>query len=242
MRKVFVAWICVLGMAASASAQSQGSLTVFFSPSSSDLQAPALTGAPSYKNDGHYGGAFGDTLLAGRVGVMGGMLFGSSNTIPGGANFGTPSFNPTTHEVARILDVAATFALVKTKAARLDATAGYFYLHAKPEISPANSYGGPSLGFRAKYVFPSNFDVHGNLSLIPTYFVKGNVAGELGEDNIIQYRFGADYGITKNFGVSGGFQGFKLSAKVVGIPNLPASLSVAVVTLRGFYFGGQAKW
>jgi hypothetical protein len=222
--------------AAPALSGQNGQLTVYYNPAGSDLQAPSLTGAPSMKNDGHYGGAFGDTLLVGRLGVMGGVLFGSSNTIEGGADFGSPTFNATTHEVARIIDVAGTFALVKSRAARVDATAGYFYLHAKPEISPANSYGGPSLGFAMKYFFANRFDLHGNLSLVPTYFVHGYVKDALREQSITQYRIGANYAVTDQLGLSAGYQGFKLNAKVT------FDGQDAVVTLRGLYFGGQARW
>ena len=190
-----------------AQAQETGSVTVFYSPSSSDLEVPSLTGKPSFTNDGHYGGGFGDVLLVDRVGVTGGVLFGATNTIPGGADFTSPTFNPTTHEIARILDVAGTFALVKTGSARVDATAGYFYLYAKPEISEANSYGGPALGFRTKYIWSNGLDVHGNLSIVPTFFVHGNVEGVLLAESIVVYRFGADYAIAEHLAVSAGYQG-----------------------------------
>lgn len=243
-------------VSAPAWAQQDGSLTVFYTPARSTLEVPALTGpvpgtSPPefvFDNDAHYGGVFGDAILIGRVGVMGGIKFGRSNTIPGGAEFTPqglpgPNFNPTTNESARILDVAASFALVKTMSARVDATAGYFYLHAKPEISKANSYGGPSFGFRTKYVFDNGIDVHGNLSLVPAFFVHGNVEKSLDDDSIIQYRLGADYSIVEHFGVSAGFDGFKLSGKAKpGNPLIQFFGDNAVVNLYGFYFGGQVKW
>jgi hypothetical protein len=224
------------GPAAPAPSAQNGQVTVYYNPAGSDLQAPSLTGAPSFKNDGHYGGFYGDAMIAGRFGVMGGALFGSSNTIAGGADFTSPTFNPTTNESARIFDAAATFALVKTPAAQVDATAGYFYLHAKPEISAANSYGGPSLGLRVKYFFRNRFDLLGSISLIPTYFVHGNVEGALLDESITQYRVGAHYAVTDHLGVAAGYQGFKLNAKV------SFDGQDAVVTLSGLYFGGQARW
>lgn len=243
-------------VAATAQAQQEGSLTVFYSPAGSSLEVPALTGpVPSsngtefkFTNDAHYGGVFGDVLLVGRVGVAGYYKFGKADDIPGGAVFTPegmpgPQFNPTTGEKARLLDASGTFALIKTGSARLDATAGYFYLYAKPEISKANSYGGPSLGFRTKYVFANGLDVHGNLSIVPTFFVHGNVEKSLEDDSVVQYRIGADYGITDNLGVSAGFDGFKLT----GHAKQPNPLiqyfgDSAAVTLSGFYFGGQVKW
>ena len=98
-------------VAATAQAQQEGSLTVFYSPAGSSLEVPALTGpVPSsngtefkFTNDAHYGGVFGDVLLVGRVGVAGYYKFGKADDIPGGAVFTPegmpgPQFNPTTGE------------------------------------------------------------------------------------------------------------------------------------------------
>jgi hypothetical protein len=259
MKRFVSRFVFLIGFAAAAStasAQQTGSLTVFYSPSGSSLEVPALTGPvpdsnpPAFKftNDAHYGGIFGDTLLVKRVGVAGYFKWGTADDIPGGAVFTDeglpgPQFNPTTGEKAHLLDVSGTFALIKTGAARLDATAGYFYLHAKPEISIANSYGGPSLGFRTKYIFANGLDVHGNLSIVPTFFVHGNVEHKLGDDSVIQYRLGADYGIGPHFGVSAGYDGFQLTGQALQPnPLIQYFGDTAAVTLSGFYFGGQAKW
>ena len=166
----------IVAAAAPAHAQQQGSLTVFYSPSRSTLDVPALTGPvpgtnppeTEFENDAQYGGVFGDVLLYKRIGVAGYYKQGKANDIPGGAVFlptgmPGPNFNPTTGEKARLTDISGTFALINTGKARLDATAGWFYLWAKPEISDANSYGGPSLGFRTKYIFDNGLDIHGNL-------------------------------------------------------------------------------
>ena len=241
---------------APAFAQQNGSLTVYYSPARSTLEVPALTGPVpgtnppefEFENDAQYGGFFGDALVFKRVGVAGYYKWGKANDIPGGAVFlpngmPGPDFNPTTGEKARLMDVSGTFALVNTGKARLDATAGWFYLWAKPVISDANSYGGPSLGFRTKYVFDNGFDLHGSLSIVPTFFVHGNVEDSLDDDSVVQYRIGADYSIVRHFGVSAGFDGFKLTGKAKpGNPLIQFFGDSAVVTLSGFYFGGQVKW
>ena len=77
---------CILATVSPMRAQAQetGSVTVFYSPSSSDLEAQSLTGKPSFTNDGHYGGAFGDVLLVDRVGVMGESCSAPRTQSPGG--------------------------------------------------------------------------------------------------------------------------------------------------------------
>lgn len=259
MKRPVLSVALVLAFAAASApafAQQAGSLTVFYSPARSTLDVPALTGPvpgtnppeTEFENDAQYGGFFGDTLVFKRVGVAGYYKWGTANDIPGGATFlpsgaPGPNFNPTTGEKARIMDLSGTFALINTGRARLDATAGWFYLWAKPVISDANSYGGPSLGFRTKYVFDNGLDLHGNLSIVPSFFVRGNVADALDDDSVVQYRIGADYSIVRHFGVSAGFDGFKLTGRAKpGNPLIQFFGDSAVVTLSGFYFGGQVKW
>jgi hypothetical protein len=240
--------------AAPAMAQQNGSLTVAFTPGNKSLDVPALTGPvpgtneTEFTNDGRYGFIFGDTLLVGRFGVAGSVKFGKDNTIDGGTEFlpsGAPGprFNPTSGEKLQLWDIAGTFALINTASARVDATAGYFYANAKPLISEANTYGGPTFGVQTKYLFRNGLDVHGKVSLAPTFFVHGNVEDSLLADSFIQYRIGADYAIVDHFGVSAGFDGFKLSGTAApGNPLIQFFGDSAVVKLSGFYFGGQAKW
>lgn len=234
----------------------QGSLTVAFSPGNKSLDVPALTGPvpgtnfteTEFTNDGHYGLIFGDVNLIGRFGVSGGVKFGEDQTIDGAADFlpdgnPGPKFNPTTGEKLQLWDVAATFALVKTAAAQVDVTGGYFYAHAKPVVSDANTYGGPSFGVATKYRFTNGLGVHGRVSLAPTFFVHGNVEHKLLADSFVQYRLGADFKIVDHFAINGGFDGFKLSGTAAQPnPLIEFFGDSATVKLSGFYFGGSFMW
>lgn len=209
-------------------------LTLFYTPSTTELRAVALAGKPLFENDGTYYGLMGEARY-GRFSLNAFYQGGASKEIEGGANFTAPTFNPLTNEKSNQIDVSLGYALLDNRfAGKVDLTLGYYRLWAGPQISPANWYNGPEIGLKGRRELESKLAIVYKVGFVPDYSVHGYVKGALraGDDgNIMIYRLGAEYPIDQNILVTAGFQKVRLEGEIA------RDGSPAIVTLSGFYYG-----
>lgn len=209
-------------------------MTLFYSPATTVLKAPALAGKPKYENDGDYFGLMAEAHY-GKVSLNGSYQGGTSEDIEGGADFTAATFNPLTYEKSNQIDISLGYTVLDNPyVGTLDATVGYYRLWAGPKISPANWYKGVEVGLRGRRELASKFALVYKVGYVPDYSVHGYMEGNLeaGPDGDIQlYRFGLEYPIDDHVLLTGGYQRVRLEGRAV------SDASTAIVTLTGFYYG-----
>lgn len=234
-----LALVIVAGQAFEARAESpQVRTTLFYTPATTELKAPALAGKPSFKNDGDYYGLSAEVYY-GKFSINGLFQWGSSEQIEGGADFTAPTFNAVTNEDSTQLDVSIGYQVLDNPyTGQTDLTFGYYRLWAQPEISPANWYNGPEIGLKGRRATDSKLTIIYKLGYVPTYGVHGWVENSMkaGFGNIFIYKLGVEYPLDKNLAVTAGYQGVRLEAEVF------KDGSSAVVTLTGFFFGAVVSF
>jgi hypothetical protein len=209
-------------------------VTLYYSPETTVLKAPALAGGvPTFENDGNYFGLTAEACY-GKLSLYGFFQDGTSDTIKGGADFTAPTFNAITHEHSTQTELNVGYTVLQNPyVGTVDLTAGYYRLWAKPEISPANWYDGPEVGFKGRRSFDNKLVLVYKLGYLPVFRVHGWMDGKMRDDhgNIMVYKVGLEYPIDKRISITAGYQKARLLAEVV------KDESTAVVTLEGFYYG-----
>ncbi len=214
-----------------------GRLIVYGTTADTELKAPALSGSPSFQNNGSYWGIAGE-INAGKLSVWALYQTGQAETIPGGELFPpAPTFNPLTAERSDVIDVAIGYQVLEHQyLGKVDLFAGYYRLWAEPKISPANWYEGPQVGFKGRKEWNNGVAMTYKVGYVPTYTVNGYVQNSLRHDDIWVLRIGAEIPVRKSFFVTGGYQDMRLDATAT------ADNSRAVVTFGGFYLGGGYRF
>ena len=212
-------------------------LVAFGTHCETDLDAPALSGQPSFVNHGNYAGIEGE-LRVGNLDLIGRYQTGQAHVIPGGNEFPpAPTFQPTSGERTDVLDVLLGYTVIHSRAVgTIELGAGFYRLWALPLISPANWYQGYQVAVSGRKEWDNHTAIAYKVGYVPAYTVNGYVSTELWHKDIWLYKVEVDVPVYGPFFLNAGYQTMNLHATAI------KDGSTATVKFGGLFLGGGFRF
>ena len=223
-------------------------ISVFYSPHKTDLSVKeyfqSLGQLPKdHSIDGNYYGLMAEKSFGKTFSIGADYLEGKSDTIAGASNFETPElFNPLNNEKAKILSLFGGYTVFDSPVfGQHEVAVGYWRMWARPAISAANWYDGIELGAKGRKTWENGFALTYRIGYVPDVTLHGYLkhSNAMEGKHALNYRFGAEIPVYKNFNVVGGYQKTKSISKVIMQTPPGAYGARAALNFSGIYIGAQ---
>lgn len=169
-------------------------------------------------------------LEFGDLGVQAYYIEGRMNTLPGGSDYGSPTYNPSSGEKQRTASVSVCYNLFTTPyTGTVDFSLGYYRMWAQPSLTASNWNSGLEFAIDGRREWQSGFAVSYRIGYTPSSTIFSSTDAILRADSLLNYWAQIEYPVYKQFGLTCGYYGSRMKG-IVTFGNADASVTAHGVT------------